>query len=136
MARMRYPFVSESNGFRIEITTDFDFEQSNPMQFHYLFRYNISIKNIGNVSAQLVSRKWNIKNGRGEMQFVEGPGVVGQTPHFRPGESYDYSSFCPFPTMVGEMWGHFNMIDSSGKKFKIDTPVFRFEVPKDYIDDY
>ena len=43
---MSYPFVSESNGFRIEITTDFDFDQSNPMQFQYLFRYNISIKNL------------------------------------------------------------------------------------------
>jgi ApaG protein len=136
MSDMSYPFVSENNGFRIEIDTAFDFEQSNPMQFQYLFRYNITIKNMGKNPAQLISRKWNIKDDKGDVKFVEGPGVVGQTPHFAPGESYEYSSFCPLPTMTGEMWGYFNMVDSAGKSFKIDTPVFRFQVPKDYIDDY
>lgn len=133
---MSYPFVSENNGFRIEVVTDFDFEQSNPMQFQYLFRYNISIKNISKTTSQLLSRKWNIKDENGDVKFVEGPGVIGETPNFPPGEVYTYSSFCPLPTMKGEMWGYFNMVDSSGKKFKIDTPIFHFHVPKEFIDIY
>ena len=133
---MSYPFVSESNGFRIEITTEFDFDQSNPMQFQYLFRYNIMIKNIGKKTAQLISRKWNIKNAKGSVNLVEGPGVIGKTPNFAPGETFEYSSFCPLPTMTGEMWGHFDMVGKDGEKFKIDTPVFHFQVPKDFIDDY
>jgi ApaG protein len=67
---------------------------------------------------------------------VEGPGVIGQQPNFEPGQSFEYSSFCPLPTMSGEMWGHFNMINKYGQSFKIDTPLFRFDVPKEFIDNY
>lgn len=133
---MSYPFIAENNGFRIEVKTEFDFDQSNPMQFQYLFRYTILITNIGETSAQLLSRKWNIKDGRGDMKYVEGPGVIGQTPYFEPGQSFEYTSFCPVPTMHGEMWGHFNMINKFGKSFVIETPHFKFEVPRDFIDVY
>jgi ApaG protein len=133
---MTYPFVSISNNFKIEIKTDFDFDQSNPLQFQYLFRYTILISNIGAIPAKLISRKWNIKDAKGALKYVEGPGVIGETPHFNPGDQFEYHSFCPLPTMEGEMWGHFNMVDPAGKTFKIDTPVFRFQVPADYIDNY
>lgn len=136
MDAMNYPFVSTNNDFRIEVKTEFDFEQSNPLQFHYLFRYTILITNMGTTNAQLLSRKWNIKDGRGEIKFVEGPGVIGLTPTFAPGESFEYTSFCPLPTLHGEMWGHFNMMSKDGQAFKIETPHFKFTVPKDYIDDY
>lgn len=129
-------FISESNLFRIEIKTDFDFTQSNPLQYHYLFRYTIQIKNLGLDEAQLISRKWYIKDAKGEVRVVEGPGVIGETPHFKPGSSFEYSSFCPLSTLTGEMWGHFNMIKKDGTKFKIDTPIFRFAVPDEYIDVY
>lgn len=133
---MTYPYVSISHNFKIEIKTDFDFDQSNPMQFQYLFRYTILITNTGDAPAQLVSRKWNIKDSKGTVKFVEGPGVIGQTPHFKPGQSFEYQSFCPLPTMTGEMWGYFNMVDDNGQTFKIDTPIFHFQVPKDFIDVY
>ncbi len=67
---------------------------------------------------------------------MEGPGVIGQTPFLKPGQSFEYQSFCPLPTMEAELWGYFNMVDQEGKTFKIDTPVFRFKVPDDYIDVY
>ena len=133
---MTYPFISISNNFKIEIKTAFDFEQSNPLQFQYLFSYKILITNTGEVPAQLVSRKWNIKDAKGTVKYVEGPGVIGATPYFKPGDSFEYESFCPLPTLEGEMWGYFNMVDDRGQTFKIDTPVFRFQVPKEYIDDY
>lgn len=133
---MEYPFVSTSNNFRIEIKTDFDFDQSNPLQFHYLFRYTILITNTGLISAQLLSRKWFIKDAKGEIRTVEGPGVVGQTPYFKPGTSFEYASFCPLPTMTGEMWGHFVMQDDEGHRFEIKTPNFKFTVPQELIDIY
>lgn len=133
---MTYPFVSLSNNFKIEVRTEFDFDQSNPMQFQYMFRYTIRITNTGDTPAQLLSRKWNIKDSKGSLRNVEGPGVIGATPHFAPGESFEYQSFCPLPTLEGEMWGQFFMVDDSGKKFQIDTPVFRFHVPEEFIDSY
>ncbi|HXH29898.1 MAG TPA: Co2+/Mg2+ efflux protein ApaG [Bacteriovoracaceae bacterium] len=133
---MDYPFVAINNNFKIEIATDFDFDQSNPLQYHYLFKYTIVITNVGKVAAQLVSRKWNIKDAKGEVKYVDGPGVIGQTPYFEPGRSFEYQSFCPLPTMKGEMWGHFNMVDDRGQTFKIDTPIFKFHVPREFIDSY
>jgi ApaG protein len=133
---MNYPFVSSNNNFKIEIKTAFDFDQSSPLQYHYLFSYTILITNTGDVAAQLLSRKWFIKDGKGDLRHVEGPGVVGQTPHFEPGQAFEYSSFCPLPTLKGEMWGHFNMKDIHGREFKIETPVFYFQVPQEFIDNY
>ncbi len=133
---MSYPFVSISNNFKIEVKTEFDFDQSNPLQFQYIFRYTIHITNEGLIPAQLLSRKWNIKDEKGNIKYVEGPGVIGATPLFKPGESFEYQSFCPLPSMKGEMWGHFNMVDDQGNEFRIDTPVFRFHVPEDFIDTY
>jgi ApaG protein len=133
---MTYPYVSTSNNFKVEVKTFFDFDQSNPLQYNYLFRYTILITNIGQIPAQLQSRKWFIKDARGDIRHVEGPGVIGQTPYFEPGHAFEYSSFCPLPTMTGEMWGHFNMIDEDKNVFQVQTPIFKFEVPKEYIDQY
>jgi ApaG protein len=129
-------FISQNNGFQIEVKTDFDFENSNPLQYHYLFRYTVVITNLTGPKAQLLSRKWNIKDAKGEVRIVEGPGVIGQTPDFEVGESFEYSSFCPLSTLTGEMWGHFNMTDEDGEDFKIETPHFKFKIPDDYIDRY
>lgn len=129
-------YISENNNFRIEVKTEFDFDQSNPLNFQYLFRYTITIVNTGTVSAQLLSRKWNIKDAKNDVKFVEGPGVIGEQPHFESGQSFEYSSFCPLPTLTGEMWGHFNMINKYGQSFKIETPLFKFQVPREFIDHY
>jgi ApaG protein len=133
---MSHRYISENHDFRIEVRTFFDFDQSNPINFQYLFRYTILIVNTGEVAAQLLSRKWNIKNAKQEIKIVEGPGVVGQQPHLDPGQSFEYSSFCPLSTMTGEMWGHFNMINKYGQSFKIETPLFKFNVPQEFIDQY
>jgi len=133
---MTYPFVSLNNDFRVEVRTDFDFDQSNPLQFHYLFTYTILITNVGLNSAQLISRKWFIRDAKGQVREVEGPGVIGQTPHFKPSAAFEYSSFCPLPTLTGEMWGYFNMKSDDGQMFKVETPVFKFMVPQEYIDNY
>jgi ApaG protein len=133
---MNGPFENLSQNFRITVRTEFDFDQSNPIQFQYLFRYTITIKNEGEVAAQLLSRQWHIKDAKEELRLVEGPGVIGQQPHFNPGEEFTYSSFCPLPTLTGEMWGHFNMINNYGQAFKIETPVFKFKVPEEFIDSY
>ncbi len=133
---METNFISQSNGYQVEVKTEFDFENSNPLQYHYLFRYTVVITNLNGAQSQLRSRKWNIKDGKGEVRIVEGPGVIGQTPFFDEGESFEYSSFCPLSTMTGEMWGHFNMVDSTGSSFQIETPHFKFKIPESFIDRY
>ncbi len=38
---------------------------------------------------------------------LRGPGVVGKQPVLKPGEEFDYSSFCPLTTPQGAMEGEF-----------------------------
>ena len=56
------------------------------------FAYTITIENLSDVSAQLMSRHWVITDANGKVQEVRGDGVVGEQPHLKPGESYRYSS--------------------------------------------
>jgi ApaG protein len=129
-------YIEESFGYRIEVRTEFDFTRSNPLQGQYLFQYHITITNVGGEPAQLLTRLWHIEDAEGEVRQVKGPGVIGHTPHFKMKEVFEYSSFCPLPTMSGRMWGHFEMLGSNGKTFEITTPVFRFKIPEDFIDRY
>jgi uncharacterized protein affecting Mg2+/Co2+ transport len=34
------------------------------------------------------------------------------------------------------MWGHFEMLSENGQTFEITTPVFRFKIPAEFIDQY
>ncbi len=129
-------YIEESFGYRVEVRTEFDFPRSNPLQGQYLFQYSITITNVRGEPAQLLSRVWHIQDALGEVRQVQGPGVVGHTPHFKTGESFEYASFCPLPTMSGKMWGHFEMLSAKGETFEITTPVFRFIVPDTFIDRY
>ena len=125
-----------SHGYKVEAKPGFDLARSNPMQKQYFFFYTITITNISGTQAQLKSRTWHIVDGNKEVRTVQGPGVVGETPWFPAGESFEYSSFCPLPTLTGTMQGQFHMRSIDGSEFSSDVPTMRFEVPEDYIDRY
>jgi ApaG protein len=129
-------YIEESSGYRVEVTTRFDLKRSNVLQSQFLFEYTVTITNISGVEAQLLNRTWHIEDAHGEIRQVNGPGVIGFTPFFKLSEKFNYSSYCPLPTMTGKMWGHFEMLGPNNKTFEITTPVFRFTVPEDLIDRY
>ncbi len=129
-------YHSESNGYTIQVRTAFDLNQSNPLQRHFLYRYTVTITNVAGTPAKLMSRTWLIEDATGEVRKVEGPGVIGEHPWFGRGESFQYSSFCPLPTLAGKMRGQFHMRAEDGGEFSIDTPSFRFLVPEELIDRY
>jgi ApaG protein len=118
-------YCETTNGFQIEVIPSFLPEESHPEKQYYFFTYRIRITNTSSEEAQLVSRHWVITDGNGEIHEVEGPGVVGKQPHLKPGESFEYSSFCPLPTPTGNMRGRYWMVDAgSGERFAIRIPVF------------
>ena len=86
--------MPDTDKYRIEIhpMPQFIPEQSDPDNDRYIFAYTISIKNIGKVPAQLVSRHWVITDGNNDVQEVRGLGVVGKQPLLQPGESFQYTS--------------------------------------------
>ena len=114
---------------RIEVESQYAEEQSSPEQGHYAFAYRVTIHNMGAVTAQLVSRHWIITDADGQVQEVRGPGVVGEQPVLRPGESFRYTSGAVLPTPVGSMHGSYQMVDEAGQGFDVAIPAFRLAVP-------
>jgi ApaG protein len=113
-----------TEGIRVEVYPEFIPEQSVPAENKYVFAYKVVITNESRRKAKLVSRRWVIINADGDREDVEGPGVVGYTPELEPGESFEYTSFCPLNTSWGTMEGSFSMIDESGEEF--DVQIARF----------
>ena len=65
------------------------------------------------------------------MQEVKGPGVVGEQPILKPGESYNYTSGCPLETPSGIMVGHYEMTTLEGNRFLVEIPAFSLDSPHD-----
>ena len=51
---------------------------------------------------------------------VRGPGVMGEQPILRPGESFKYSSWCPLRTPTGVMRGAYTMAHTDGRQFDVE----------------
>ena len=121
--------VATTNGIRVEVVSRYLPERSSPRQRQYLFAYHITISNQGDEVAQLESRRWIITDGNGEVQTVEGPGVVGEQPVLEPGMKFEYTSFCPLTTPFGTMHGHYIMVRPGGQTFEAEIPPFMLAVP-------
>ncbi|SCZ58410.1 Co2+/Mg2+ efflux protein ApaG [Thiohalomonas denitrificans] len=104
-------------------------DQSFPEQNRYAFAYTITIRNNGERPARLVRRHWEITDGQGRMQEVDGEGVVGEQPYLRPGEAFRYTSGVILETPVGSMEGHYRMIDDDQEEFDADVPPFTLALP-------
>ena len=63
--------------FSVTVRTQYLPEQSDPDRTSYVFTYTITIKNIGSVGAQLISRHWVITDANNRVEEVSGLGVVG-----------------------------------------------------------
>lgn len=105
-------------------------EQSAPEASHYVFAYTVTIRNTGEVAAQLLSRHWIITDGEGRVQEVRGPGVVGEQPVLQPGEAFQYTSGCPLATPVGSMRGSYRCVAADGTEFEAPIPEFVLSVPR------
>ena len=70
-----------------------------------------------------------VTDGEGNVEEIRGPGVVGNKPFLKNGESFEYTSFCPLPTEFGVMHGYFEMFCENGKKFNAKISPFRLTVP-------
>ena len=113
----------------VSAVTQYVENQSDPRNDKYLFAYTITISNIGDAPAQLISRHWIITDGRGHEQQVRGEGVVGEQPHLRPGQSFEYTSAAMIETPVGSMHGSYQMRGDDGTEFDAPIAPFRLAVP-------
>lgn len=121
--------ANTTRGVEIEVESAYDGERSAPQESYYFFAYRVRITNRGDSRVQLLSRRWVITDSDGEVQEVEGPGVVGQQPVLAPGQSFEYTSFCPLRTPLGWMVGTYRMQRADGEDFDAEIPRFALTVP-------
>ena len=113
--------------FSVEVQPQYLPEQSEPEQSLFAFSYTITIRNVGKVSAQLISRHWVICDARGHTEEVKGLGVVGHQPLLKPGQSFQYSSGCRLRTSSGSMHGRFFCVAEDGERFEVPVSLFVLE---------
>ena len=110
--------------FLVEVVPQFLQDQSSPDDALYVFAYTITITNTGEVTAQLISRTWNVNDANGHTETVKGLGVVGQQPLLKPGQTFEYTSGTRLRTPTGTMHGSFFCVAEDGEKFDTDVPMF------------
>ena len=110
--------------FQVEVAPQYLPDQSNPDEGLYVFAYTITVTTTGEVTAQLISRTWNVNDANGHTEKVRGLGVVGQQPLLKPGQSFEYTSGTRLRTPTGTMHGSYFCVAEDGEKFDVDVPMF------------
>ena len=121
---------SNTNKYIISVETTYipDYEMQLP--YKYFFTYEITIQNLSDQTGQLVSRYWEIKDGSGINEVVNGLGVVGQQPIIEPGDSFTYTSGCPLISAIGKMEGYYSMVRTAdNSEFNVRIPSFTMILP-------
>ncbi len=121
--------INDPYKISVEVTPNYIAEQSHPEQGHYVFSYTVTIINDGSKPARLLTRHWIITDAMGETQEVKGDGVVGEQPHLKPGEGFQYTSGTMMKTPNGSMTGSYQMIADDGFHFDANIPEFYLLAP-------
>ncbi len=123
------PYSAITRGISVSVEPVYLEANSSPADAQYVWAYHVSIHNQGRETVQLRSRHWRIMNSRGDLNEVKGPGVVGEEPVLKPGESFQYTSGAPLTTPSGIMTGSYQMQNERGELFDIAIPSFSLDIP-------
>ena len=113
-----------TRGIRVRVESAYVPDRSDPGEDHWFYAYRIRIANEGTERVQLLTRHWVIMDANGRTEEVQGPGVVGQQPVLSPGESFEYTSFCPLSTSFGTMHGTYQMVTEANEPFDVEIAPF------------
>jgi ApaG protein len=129
----RKPYTAITRNIAVSVETSYLEANSSPGNSQYVWAYRVTIENQGGEGVQLLSRHWMITNARGELTEVKGPGVVGEQPYLKPGESHAYTSGASLNTPSGMMGGSYLMETDRGERFDIEIPTFSLDRPDNHI---
>lgn len=116
--------------FTVSVKTQYLENQSDPENGSFVFAYSITIRNTGQVPAQLISRHWIIKDANERVEEVKGLGVVGHQPLLQPGQQFEYTSGTSLKTSYGSMSGSYFCVAEDGTKFEVPIPEFVLALPR------
>jgi len=118
-----------TRGIRVQVAPSYVSEQSDPSQNRFVFAYRVRVTNEAPSCVRLTGREWRIVDSDGELNIVKGEGVVGQQPTIQPGQTFEYSSFCPLITPWGTMEGSYTMESEDGQQFTVLIARFFLVAP-------
>lgn len=113
----------------VTVKTNYIPAQSRPADRRFVYAYTITIANHGELSAQLLSRHWLIRDANEKLQEVQGSGVVGEQPRLAPGTNFTYTSGVVLETETGIMQGSYQMRAEDGTLFDAPIPPFALVPP-------
>lgn len=118
-------FSSTTFDIKVSVQPEYDVKNSYPSENRFVFRYHISIENLGNYPIKLMKRKWFIYDVGFGFTEVLGDGVIGLTPEINPGETFTYFSNVALRSGVGNMSGtYFCTQLLTNEEVEIDIPKF------------
>ncbi len=123
-------FMNSDYNVQVQAESFYIEDQSIPERDQYVFAYRITIRNTGEVAAKLMTRHWVITDANGKVQEVRGEGVVGEQPHLKPGDEFQYTSGAIIETPVGTMEGSYQMVADDGGHFDAEISPFMLAAPR------
>jgi len=120
-------YTATTENICVQVIPKYEELHSQPQRSHFVFSYKIVITNQSKNTVQLLKRHWIIKSADGIIRNIEGDGVIGQQPILEPGEFFNYSSWAPITSEIGEMSGQFIMVNTeTNETFSVKVPNFQF----------
>lgn len=104
-------------------------DRSEPPDGPFAFAYTVTVRNTGDVAAQLVARHWIVTDANEQVEEVRGLAVVGHQPLLAPGETFEYTSWTLIATPHGRMRGTFFCMSEDARPFDAPVPEFQLVSP-------
>ncbi|DAZ98866.1 TPA: hypothetical protein N0F65_002591 [Lagenidium giganteum] len=127
--------VTNTNGIRIEATSQYVPSHSRPDQRVYRFTYRITVTNTNDTNAvQITGRQYTFSSVSGQRISLprNSPGIVGQVPILLPGQTYEYGSGVDIDSPEGNVVGCLHVVQKSKEQgaedVTFDAFVSRFEL--------
>ena len=115
--------------FSCKVSVQYLPEQSQPPEGPFAFAYTVTIRNTGDITAQLVARHWVFSDANGLNEDVRGLAVVGHQPLLKPGEHFEYTSWVRIATPLGQMRGTFFCMTEAADPFEAEVPESQLLFP-------
>ena len=124
------PYTEITNQIEVCVWPEFIDKKTSFLGDLYIWTYLVRISNKSADEIKLISRYWRIVDECGNVQEIEGEGVVGEQPKIIPNSSYQYSSgvHLKYPSAI--MSGKYRIKKLSNDEiFEIKIPNFSLDIP-------
>ena len=124
-------YKANTKGIEIRVKPEYIISHSDNVgkEDIFIWAYHIRIENQSDETVQLVKRYWKIIDEKGNIQEINGEGVIGEQPILTPGSNFHYSSGVNLSYPSGIMSGHYSMKKKGGELIKVKIPAFSLDMP-------